>query len=68
MKSLFLPAAVVAVILSACGKEPAPPSKPPAEPSFQAAPAPGGTPTMEEKQKAMDDAKAAAKAGARKGE
>jgi hypothetical protein len=68
MKSLILPAAVVAFILSACGKEPAPPSKPPAAPSSQAAPAPGGTLTMEEKQKAMEDAKAAAKAGGRKGE
>ena len=70
MKSLLLSAAVMAAILSGCGKEPAPPAKP----SSEAAPAPAkssepaGTLTMEEKLKAMEAAKAAAKAAGSKGE
>ena len=64
MKSLLLSAAVVTVILSACGKEPAPPAQSPAMPSSQVAPppaAPAGEMTKEDKEKAMDAAKAAAK-------
>ena len=67
MKSSFLSVVVVTTLLGACGKETAPPA-PPAQPSSQAAPAPSGTMSMEEKVKAMDAAKEAAKAAARKGE
>ena len=67
MKSTFLSVAVITTLLSACGKE-TPPPPPPAQPSSQAAPAPSGAMTMEEKQKAMEAAKDAAKASGRKGE
>ena len=65
MKSTFLSVVVLTTLLSACGKEtPAPP----AQPSTQATPAPSGAMTMEEKQKAMEAAKDAAKSAGRKGE
>ena len=69
MKSLLLSAAVMTVILSACGKEAVPPAQPPAQPSFQSAPVstvPIGGMTKEDKEKAMEAAKAVAKsAGSR---
>jgi hypothetical protein len=66
MKSMLLPAIAVAVLLSACGKEPTLPLKAP----VQAAPAvaPVAEPTKEDKEKAMEAAKAAAKAAGGKGE
>ena len=62
MKSLLLSAAVITVMLSACGKETVPSTQPPAKSSSQAAPAaPAGEMTKEDKEKAMEAAKAAAK-------
>ncbi len=64
---LLLSAVVMTIILSACGKEPAPSSQFPAQASPQAAPAVAkttetvGEPSKEEKQKTMEAAKAAAK-------
>ena len=74
MKPLLLSAVAMAVLLSACGKEPAPPAKPaPVAPPPQAAPAtppapaPSGTMTQEEKERAakqvIDEAKKAARQG-----
>ena len=72
MKSLTLSAAAMALVLTACGKEP-PPAKPPASPPPQAAPAapppaPGGAMTQEEKERVAKEAIDKAKASARKGE
>ncbi|MCX7135854.1 MAG: hypothetical protein NTW47_04165 [Proteobacteria bacterium] len=66
MKPLLLTAAVMTVFLSACGKEPAKPAAPevPATavaPAPAAAPAPAGEMSKEDKDKAMEAAKAAAK-------
>ena len=78
MKSIILSATVMAVFLSACGQEPAPPAQAPASPPPQAAPAappkaaepavPAGAMTQEEKEKVAKDAIDAAKSAARKGE
>jgi hypothetical protein len=66
MKSLLLSAAVMTVILSACGRETAPPAQPPAKSSSQAAPgAPASEMTKEDKEKAMEEAKAAAKSASK---
>jgi hypothetical protein len=68
MKSLLLSAAVMTMILSACGKETAPSAQPPAKSSSEAAPAPAapaGEMTKEDKEKAMEAAKAAAKSASK---
>ena len=71
MKYLLVSAAVMTVILGACSKEFTPPRQPAVKlPSSQAVPspiAPAGEMTKEDKEKAMEAAKAVAKS-AGKGE
>jgi len=65
MKSLLLSALAVTVILSACDKKPSAPIKPNVQPSSQSTPVstvPIGEVSKEDKEKAMEAARAAAKA------
>ena len=71
MKSLLLFAAVAIVVLSACRKESLPPAQPP-KPVTQVAPASvavavAGEMSKEEKEKAIEVAKAASKSAGRSG-
>lgn len=74
MKSLLISTAVLALTLTACGKEPA---KPAAAPAVQPAPtvapatppaAPAGAMTQEDKEKMAKDLTDAAKSAVKKGE
>ena len=69
MKTLLLFAAAITVILSACSKEPAPTAQPIPQPSPQAVPgpvAPVGELTTQDKEKALEAAKAAAQAAGKR--
>ena len=69
MKSLLLSAAVMTVLLTACDKKPSAPMKPTVQPSSQSAPVsslPIGEVSKEDKEKALEAAKAVAKSAASK--